>query len=184
MVICGCRYWDWWSIIRTKYIWLIVCTKSLTTLNNECGSRNKLRSVYEQNDQEVSKVLPIKQHYSFNILNGISTSSIVPLKWFHRNYQSKSDYFTYCCFIFQGGESDSARSSLARFASLPPEGSYDQGPKKMTCSRALLRTTDCMNTSVLDCSLTFTCDKNICVYGIQVRFTLRRRFFCYFHQCI
>lgn len=67
---------------------------------------------------------------------------------------------------------------MARLASLPPEGSYDQGPKKMTCSRTLLRTTDCMNTSVLDCSLTFTCDKNICVYGIQVPITRIQALLC------
>lgn len=41
-------------------------------------------------------------------------------------------------------------------------------PKKMYCTRELLRLTECMNTSVLDCAVNFTCDKNICVYGIQV----------------
>ncbi|XP_017769718.1 PREDICTED: BTB/POZ domain-containing protein 6-B-like isoform X2 [Nicrophorus vespilloides] len=39
---------------------------------------------------------------------------------------------------------------------------------KLYCTRQLIRVTECLNESVLDCVLTFTCDKNVCVLGIQV----------------
>ncbi|XP_050309730.1 BTB/POZ domain-containing protein 6-B-like [Anthonomus grandis grandis] len=49
------------------------------------------------------------------------------------------------------------------------QGSHNSDPSKiLTCNRILLRTSECMNTNVLDCAVTFVCDKNICVYGIQV----------------
>lgn len=41
-------------------------------------------------------------------------------------------------------------------------------PQKHYCIRKLLRQTELMNSSVLDCTLTFQCDRNVCVYGIQV----------------
>lgn len=62
---------------------------------------------------------------------------------------------------------DTSRTSMIKFSSLAAEGNNDS-PKRMICNRTLLRTTECMNTSVLDCAVTFTCDKNVCVYGIQV----------------
>ncbi|XP_026325114.1 uncharacterized protein LOC113234075 isoform X2 [Hyposmocoma kahamanoa] len=39
---------------------------------------------------------------------------------------------------------------------------------KIYCQRAILQQTDCLNTSVLDCSVTFMVDKNICLLGVQV----------------
>lgn len=48
------------------------------------------------------------------------------------------------------------------------EESNNEASKKLYCTRVPLRLSDCMNTSVLDCAVTFTCDKNVCVYGIQV----------------
>ncbi|XP_045511046.1 uncharacterized protein LOC123705968 isoform X1 [Colias croceus] len=39
---------------------------------------------------------------------------------------------------------------------------------KIYCRRAVLQQTDCLNTSVLDCSVTFMVDKNICLLGVQV----------------
>ncbi|KAJ0181566.1 hypothetical protein K1T71_002288 [Dendrolimus kikuchii] len=39
---------------------------------------------------------------------------------------------------------------------------------KIYCQRALVQHTDCLNTSVLDCSVTFMVDKNICLLGVQV----------------
>ncbi|CAH0726337.1 unnamed protein product, partial [Brenthis ino] len=39
---------------------------------------------------------------------------------------------------------------------------------KIYCQRALLQHTDCLNTSALDCSVTFMVDKNIYVLGVQV----------------
>ncbi|XP_060517199.1 BTB/POZ domain-containing protein 1-like [Cylas formicarius] len=62
---------------------------------------------------------------------------------------------------------DTSRTSMIKFNTSNIE-SNNETPKKMICNRLLLGTTECMNTSVLDCALTFTCDKNVCVYGIQV----------------
>ncbi|KAJ2944476.1 hypothetical protein O0L34_g3822 [Tuta absoluta] len=39
---------------------------------------------------------------------------------------------------------------------------------KIYCQRAIIQQTDCLNTSVLDCSVTFMVDKNICLLGVQV----------------
>ncbi|XP_068623391.1 uncharacterized protein [Battus philenor] len=39
---------------------------------------------------------------------------------------------------------------------------------KIYCQRPIIHHTDCMNTSVLDCSVTFMVDKNICLWGVQV----------------
>ncbi|XP_049822985.1 BTB/POZ domain-containing protein 6 isoform X3 [Aethina tumida] len=60
-----------------------------------------------------------------------------------------------------------SRASMIKFNTKFIEGGVDT-TKKMYCTRQVLRITECMNTSVLDCAVTFTCDKNICVYGIQV----------------
>ncbi|XP_060801970.1 uncharacterized protein LOC106136881 [Amyelois transitella] len=40
--------------------------------------------------------------------------------------------------------------------------------RKLYCQRGLVQHTDCLNTSVLDCSVTFMVDKNICLLGVQV----------------
>ncbi|XP_070163943.1 BTB/POZ domain-containing protein 2 isoform X2 [Polyergus mexicanus] len=42
-----------------------------------------------------------------------------------------------------------------------------EGPKYY-CLRSIVQQTDCLNTNVLDCSVTFSVDKNICVVGVQV----------------
>lgn len=42
-----------------------------------------------------------------------------------------------------------------------------EGPKYY-CLRSVVQQTDCLNTNVLDCSVTFSVDKNICVVGVQV----------------
>ncbi|XP_053603822.1 uncharacterized protein LOC128671398 [Plodia interpunctella] len=42
------------------------------------------------------------------------------------------------------------------------------GDCKLYCQRAIVQHTDCLNTSVLDCSVTFMVDKNICLLGVQV----------------
>lgn len=39
---------------------------------------------------------------------------------------------------------------------------------KIYCQRAIIQQTDCLNTSVLDCSVTFMVDRNICLLGVQV----------------
>ncbi|XP_020282828.1 BTB/POZ domain-containing protein 1-like [Pseudomyrmex gracilis] len=41
------------------------------------------------------------------------------------------------------------------------------GPKYY-CLRSVVQQTDCLNTNVMDCSVTFSVDKNICVVGVQV----------------
>lgn len=77
--------------------------------------------------------------------------------------------------LFPGSSSmDTSRTSMIKFynqgATVLPfseEGSSEIS-KKLYCTRVPLRLTDCMNTSVLDCAVTFTCDKNVCVFGIQV----------------
>ncbi|XP_028167702.1 uncharacterized protein LOC114358040 [Ostrinia furnacalis] len=39
---------------------------------------------------------------------------------------------------------------------------------KLYCTRAIIQHTECYNASVLDCSVTFMVDKNICLLGVQV----------------
>lgn len=39
---------------------------------------------------------------------------------------------------------------------------------KFYCVRNILPQPHCLNTSILDCSVTFTVDRNICVHGVQV----------------
>ncbi|EZA57597.1 hypothetical protein DMN91_002406 [Ooceraea biroi] len=39
---------------------------------------------------------------------------------------------------------------------------------KYYCLRSMLQQTECLNTNLLDCSVTFSVDKNICVVGVQV----------------
>ncbi|KAK9879530.1 hypothetical protein WA026_006601 [Henosepilachna vigintioctopunctata] len=71
--------------------------------------------------------------------------------------------------IYLAGPStmDTSRTSMITFPSSSVEGGGDSS-KRFYCSRQLLRITECMNTSVLDCALTFCCDKNIGIYGIEV----------------
>ena len=45
---------------------------------------------------------------------------------------------------------------------------FDRDGVKYYCTRDVITEMDCVNTSVLDCSVTFTVDKNICVLGVQV----------------
>lgn len=42
---------------------------------------------------------------------------------------------------------------------------------KYYCQRSIIHETDCLNTNDLECSVTFTVDKNICVIGVQVIYT-------------
>ncbi|XP_022914538.2 BTB/POZ domain-containing protein 1 isoform X1 [Onthophagus taurus] len=74
----------------------------------------------------------------------------------------------------QGYLMDTSRTSMISFPNQPGSSSMSgmngngEPMPKQYCNRQLLRITECMNTSVLDCAVTFTCDKNICVHGIQV----------------
>ncbi|KAL3269936.1 hypothetical protein HHI36_008993 [Cryptolaemus montrouzieri] len=71
--------------------------------------------------------------------------------------------------LYMAGPSamDTSRTSMITFPSNSVEGG-NENSKKYYCCRQLLRITECMNTSVLDCALTFSCDKNIGIYGIEV----------------
>lgn len=51
---------------------------------------------------------------------------------------------------------------------------------KIYCQRAIIQHTDCLNTSVLDCSVTFMVDKNICLLGVQVIYLSPKYFCCVF----
>lgn len=39
---------------------------------------------------------------------------------------------------------------------------------KYYCKRPMMQEPNCLNTSILDCAVTFTVDKDICVHGIEV----------------
>ncbi|KAK9743575.1 BTB And C-terminal Kelch [Popillia japonica] len=74
--------------------------------------------------------------------------------------------------LYNGNLMDTSRTSMITFYNQPGSSSSGEGTneasRKFRCTRKVLRLTECMNTSVLDCAVTFTCDKNVCVYGIQV----------------
>lgn len=67
---------------------------------------------------------------------------------------------------------DTSRTSMIKFYNQPSSSSSNEGGndsfKKLYCTRQCYCITECMNASVLDCAVTFTCDKNVCVYGIQI----------------
>ncbi|XP_022820532.1 uncharacterized protein LOC111352304 [Spodoptera litura] len=53
-------------------------------------------------------------------------------------------------------------------AELPHLDRHGADYNKIYCQRPIIQHTDCLNTSVLDCSVTFMVDKNICLLGVQV----------------
>lgn len=59
-------------------------------------------------------------------------------------------------------------------ADLPHLDRHGADYNKIYCQRPIIQHTDCLNTSVLDCSVTFMVDKNICLLGVQVRW----QYFC------
>lgn len=55
--------------------------------------------------------------------------------------------------------------------SVSPLGAAEQGDhvsRRYYCFRFIRTQTDCLNTSILDCSLTFSVDRSICITGCQV----------------
>ncbi|XP_011308140.1 uncharacterized protein [Fopius arisanus] len=65
---------------------------------------------------------------------------------------------------------DTAKNPSWEGASSSPaliESSFRDGHKSY-CLRSMTQQTDCLNCGVLDCSVTFSVDKNICVIGVQV----------------
>lgn len=51
---------------------------------------------------------------------------------------------------------------------------------KYYCLRSIVQQTDCLNTSVLDCSVAFNVDRNICIIGVQVPTQVRGVSFFFF----
>lgn len=68
-------------------------------------------------------------------------------------------------------DSNRSYTLISRFKSVPGTSYFPtmNENRKMYCQRELLHQTNIFNQSVLDCSVTVTVDKNICIYGIQVR---------------
>lgn len=63
----------------------------------------------------------------------------------------------------------------SRRPTAPASSSY--GDMKLYCVRKILPQAHCLNTSILDCSVTFTVDRNISVHGVQV--SANAVLFCY-----
>ncbi|XP_043518638.1 uncharacterized protein LOC122533212 [Frieseomelitta varia] len=57
--------------------------------------------------------------------------------------------------------------NLAAASAVVIEGGVREG-SKYYCLRSVLRPTECLNANVLDCSVTFSVDKNIYILGVQV----------------
>ncbi|XP_072390080.1 BTB/POZ domain-containing protein 6-B isoform X1 [Diabrotica undecimpunctata] len=62
---------------------------------------------------------------------------------------------------------DTSRTSMINLNSISEMGGTEFY-KKLYCSRQVMHIAECMNSSGLDCNVTFSCDKNICLLGIQV----------------
>ena len=64
--------------------------------------------------------------------------------------------------------------------------------KKHWCKRAMMQEPHCLNTSILDCSVTFTVDKDVYIHGIEVpsqvtdvpEQAMVRSLMCLFHRLI
>lgn len=75
----------------------------------------------------------------------------------------------FCLYFLKDMERDRYGTNYLRGASSSTNNVESmEFPQKHYCIRKLLRQTELMNSSVLDCTLTFQCDRNVCVYGIQV----------------
>lgn len=63
---------------------------------------------------------------------------------------------------------DTSRTSMIKFQVSMVDGVADS-MKRLYCTRNFrTEIQECQNTSVLDCAVTFSTDRNICVYGIQI----------------
>lgn len=103
------------------------------------------------------------------LMNICSTSAPVPLPEGFTASRVPRRKKNYDCLLapVPGSSMDTSRTSMIKYNSPSLEGGGEPA-KRLYCTRQLLRITECMNTSVLDCALTFSCDKNICITGIQV----------------
>ena len=98
-----------------------------------------------------------------------SSGSYIPVYW--SSSESSSTPYTLQSkpptVIESGIRKDALNLSVNNSSPVVIEGGIREGPKYY-CLRSLLQQTDCLNTNVLDCSVTFSVDKNICVLGVQV----------------
>jgi hypothetical protein len=123
----------------------------------------------------------LTQSEAFAILMNISTSnSVYPMpEGFTQNKNLRGGY------PFADSETPSPIQSVPVVQVMPlsesphhnlgaggaHHGSYMdelRNEQKFYCMRIIRQQTECLNTSVLDCSLTFTVDRSICVTGVQV----------------
>ena len=89
--------------------------------------------------------------------------------------QPSSDEFSRRSSSLRGGPSSLVTTQRtvqdggeAPLTNTTPHAVFDRDGVKYYCTRNVVQPLDCVNTSVLDCSVTFTVDKNICVLGVQV----------------
>ncbi|CAH0557253.1 unnamed protein product [Brassicogethes aeneus] len=114
-----------------------------------------------------SNLLTQAEKYSI-LMNICSDSSALPMPdGFSLSKSRRKKKDLYSMGVAGASSMDTSRTSMISFSIQNSDSGIDLS-KKMYCSRQVIRITECMNTSVLDCAVTFTCDKNVCVYGIQV----------------
>lgn len=65
-------------------------------------------------------------------------------------------------------DNSSTSSTIRSVAQSSSMEGTSRDPQKYYCLRTMGQQTDCLNSGVLDCSVTFSVDKNICVIGVQV----------------
>lgn len=85
---------------------------------------------------------------------------------YYNTFEHSSPYRHQTCFI-NGGEASNSLHNNASSSSLVAEDGIRDGAKYY-CLRTIHETQHCLNSNVLDCSLTFSVDKNIYVIGVQV----------------
>ncbi|XP_076245243.1 uncharacterized protein LOC143185844 [Calliopsis andreniformis] len=127
-----------------------------------------------------------KRVYPFCMLKEISRQAFphCSISHIHTQHCRPSQNVRQSGFVNNGLESSSTSQSTSRIfesrvkqdngnlssnstSPIIVEGGIQKEPKYY-CLRSVLGETDCLNTDVLDCFLTFSVDRNICVLGIQV----------------
>ncbi|XP_045470883.1 BTB/POZ domain-containing protein 6-B-like [Harmonia axyridis] len=123
----------------------------------------------------------LTQAEKFSILMNIcspSAANPMPEGFSTSTYPRKRKPLNLRHTLFMAGpsnmEMDTSRTSMITFPSSNIE-SGNESSKRFYCSRPLLSITECMNNTVLDCALTFRCDKNIGIYGIEVPAQMGRK---------
>lgn len=91
---------------------------------------------------------------------GFSTSTVC-----RRNHQVRQPP-RHDFYMYKNRKSNPVLSNLCVRWNLQQPNSNES--RKLYCERTLIQQTNIFNQSVLDCSVTFTVDFNICILGIQV----------------